>query len=356
MGKYKKRADGRYCAQIVTGEYTESGAQKRISVYARTEAELKQKLSEFEYQRKYGALCCDQGTHFGVYARHWLDTSKKNRSIKTQEMYKSVLKHTSKLQYTPLKDIKQSMIQSVINDCADHPRTCEQLRITLNQIFDCAIADGILLKNPCIHIDMPRRVVHEKRALTKAEREAIKTADLDIMHRAFLDILYYTGMRPAEAYALTWSDIDFHEEKISICKSLTFKGESPVVTYPKTNSGVRVVEAPTSLFKTLLSYRGTIKGLILFEGSKGHYMNRSGYLTMWKVCKRKIEDILGYSTNLSAYYLRHNYCTQLYYSNVSLKEAVRLMGHADSTMIMRVYSHLDSERENTKEKINSIAF
>lgn len=58
---------------------------------------------------------------------------------------------------------------------------------------------------------------------------------------------------------------------------------------------------------------------------------------------------------LTPYVFRHNYCTELYYSDISLKEAQRLMGHSDYNMIMKVYSHLDEKKENTKNKLERLS-
>lgn len=43
----------------------------------------------------------------------------------------------------------------------------------------------------------------------------------------------------------------------------------------------------------------------------------------------------------------------LYYSGISQKKAVELMGHSDIKMIMEVYAHLDEEKESVQEKLNN---
>lgn len=57
-------------------------------------------------------------------------------------------------------------------------------------------------------------------------------------------------------------------------------------------------------------------------------------------------------TGLTAHIFRHNYCTMLYYSGVSQKKAVELMGHSDIKMIMEVYAHLDEQKEAVREKLD----
>ena len=57
--------------------------------------------------------------------------------------------------------------------------------------------------------------------------------------------------------------------------------------------------------------------------------------------------------DLTVHIFRHNYATMLYYSGISLKKAAALMGHADTKMIMEVYSHLNEQKEQTETKLNS---
>ena len=57
-------------------------------------------------------------------------------------------------------------------------------------------------------------------------------------------------------------------------------------------------------------------------------------------------------TGLTAHIFRHNYCTMLYYSGISQKKAVELMGHSDIKMIMEVYAHLDEKKEAVQEKLS----
>ena len=58
--------------------------------------------------------------------------------------------------------------------------------------------------------------------------------------------------------------------------------------------------------------------------------------------------------NLTAHIFRHNYCTQMCYAGISIKKLTELMGHANSKMIMDIYSHVDAEKEQITDKLNKI--
>lgn len=357
MPKYKKRADGRYATTIPTGKFRKDGSPILRTIYAKTIKALEDKLSEYRVQAMTGLRVFEASMTFGDYAEQWFVTHKATRSIQTRNMYRNILDvHIDLLADLPLDKITGTHIQAQVNTAADKPRIAELILLTCNQIFKSAINDRLLTFNPCGDINLPRKIKKEKRAFTEAEKRAIKAADFNEQEKALVMILYTCGLRPAEAYALTWSDIDFRDEVITVCKSLNFDGEKPVLAPPKTNHSIRTIEMHRSLIQPLKEYKRKSNQLLLFGVSDGRYMTKSNYQTLFAHCKAKIVEALGHDTEITAYYFRHNFCTQLYYSGVSMKEAVRLMGHEDSSMIMKIYAHLDSTKENTRNKINAINF
>lgn len=359
MGKYTKQKSGLYRTYVNTGEYDENGKPIRISLSGHTIKELEEKIAKTKEDIKDRMNIAEEDMPFGKYAKKWFDTYKKpSRSNRTVIMYDDIVTRIlSSLYNIPLNKLTRSDIQGVINSNSAHPRTCEQALMTIKQICKSAVHDGLIRKSPVIDIDLPRHVKNEKRALTADEKKAVKAAELDDRERAYISLLLGTGMRPAEVMALTWGDIDFKRKEIKVTKSLTFlKNGEPEVVYPKTNSGIRTIQAPDFVFNALLSYQGKTDSLIVFNGKKGGNIARTTSKRTWARIKRKIEKALGYETDLTEYCFRHNYCSELYYSGISLLEAKRLMGHSSLDMVMKIYTHLDAQKEDTAAKLNAINF
>lgn len=358
MGKYTKQKDGRYRTGVFTGEYYDDGRRKMKYLSARTIKELDEKVEQAHADIRDSLNIIDSNVTFGEYAERWLRTYKSTKSIRTIEMYSRIIR--TKLQAfcdIAMADLSRSMIQDVININSAYPRTCEQIHLTVKQICSSAVDDGVLRRTPCSKINLPRHVKEERRALTESEKDAIRTANLTERERAFVSVLMGTGMRPAEMYALTWSDIK--PDSISINKSLTFDEHgNPSVVYPKTNSSIRTVQAPDFVFKSLNEYRRTSDSLslIVFGGQYGQYRSKKRYAGEWERIKSKIESALGKPTEITPYYFRHNFASACYYSGISLLEAQRLLGHASYEMLMKIYTHLDAEKEDTKKKLNAINF
>ena len=357
MAKYTKNNRGYYQTAVSIG-YDENGRHIRKWVYARTITELERKIFDVKCDIATGKNLLTEDTRFGEYAEMWLETYKANRGVNTRQMYEHLVrKQFESLHAMRLVDIKPMHLQALINDHSDLTRTCEQMRMTLRQIFKQAIDDDMITKNPAASLELPRRVKKEKRALTPEEKAAVKSADLTDRERAFLMIAYGCGLRPGEIYALTWQDIDFKKNVINVNKSIVFiKNHTPQVSYPKTNKSIRSVEMPRIVIEALKKYRSSTISLKLFAGRKADYMTMTGYADFWARIKKKIEAALGHPTDLTLYCFRHNYCSELYYSNITLKEAQRLLGHTSYRMIMEIYAHLDAKKEDTVAKLNAIDF
>lgn len=351
--KYKKRADGRYCAAVNTGKKNDKTGQPiRITIYAESSKELEKLVAAKRYELDHGMASKDTPVRFGDYAKKWLSVACDTKGIRTKEMYANIIKnHIEYLEMIKLKDITRSDVQMQINKKSEHTRICEILRMTIKQILDSAIDDGLLYKNVCSKISLPKRIVSEKRALTEIEKKRIKKCDFTIKEKAYVSLLYGCGLRPGEAKALTKGDIDIKNGTININKACTFDGNKAVIKETKTASGERTIQAPNSTIKALEEYIDILDGLMLFTDMDGQPMTRSGYKNFWNQIVKKICPN-GNLEKLTSYTFRHNYCTELYYSNISMKEAQRLMGHSDYKMIMNVYSHLDEKKEKTSVKIN----
>ena len=68
-------------------------------------------------------------------------------------------------------------------------------------------------------------------------------------------VLYFTGMRVGEMLALTWEDIDFVNQIISINKTYHRFGSDDIITTPKTRRSVRKVPIPNFLCDRLERYK-----------------------------------------------------------------------------------------------------
>lgn len=367
--RYKKRKDGRYETKIDLG-YDDSGRRIRKSVSAKTSAELERKVEELRVQIRAGQYVKDSEMTMYEYADMWLNTYKAIKSINTQAMYRNIIEAHIKesIGMMKIKNIKSSDIQVMINERSDRPRICQQIMLTLKQIYKSINKDQLLPSHTCDFIldgiSVPKYVAKEKRALTDKEKEALIKADFTLREKAFVMILFYFGLRREEALALMKNDFDMKKQTLHVQRALVYDKNTPVLKdSTKSFAGNRVIDIPTAIYPFLRDYLSSLDTLYLFTNKSGSLVSQSGYTKMWKSILKKMNDAVRSPAEakmridpiegLTAHIFRHNYCTMLYYSGLSLKKTVQLMGHSDTQMIMKVYAHLDDAKENTKDKINA---
>lgn len=350
MAKYTKQKSGLYRTTIQLG-YRPDGKPLKKYLSAPTIRELEQKIMEVRNDMANGLTISD-ATLWGAYARKWLSIYKANKSVQTQNMYLNALKHLQSLDMVPLKKVNRSMVQELINNNAEHPRICEVMLLTLKQIIKSAQNDGLVGKNPCTGIELPRHVRKERRALTDEEKKMLRSAVLQPIERLLLLVLYGVGCRPAEAFALTKQDIDLKNHCVHINKSVQYDGQYPIsVSLPKTNASIRSVIVSAPILKAISRWMDKMPYDNIFAGENGKIMNKSQYEHIFRrtLMKAGLKD-----SGITMYTLRHNFCTECYYMGLSLKECQRQMGHSDYKMILEVYSHLDQVKENTFSKMSSM--
>lgn len=356
--QYTKRKDGRFEGKILLG-HKENGKPIRKTVYGKTSSEVERKIAKLKYEYENGLYADDKGLTLGKYALDWLATYKSGKETNTKAMYQNAIKKhiNAEIGFKQISCITKSDIQRIINNRSDHHRTCEIIRLTLNQIFKSAIDDGLIIKNPCSGIELPKKPHSEKRRLTDIELQAIRTAAFTPREKAFVYIVFGCGLRRGEALALTKADINLKKRTLTINKALAFDVNRPEQKDPKTYSGYREVNMPVFLTDFLADYLKNVD-ILLFTKSDGGQITKSSYDKMWRSIVRKMDAAAkqanpnNHIDGLTAHIFRHNYCTMLYYSGMSLKKATQLMGHSDIKMITDVYAHLDEEKEKAGDKID----
>ncbi|MFN3697106.1 MAG: tyrosine-type recombinase/integrase [Pseudobdellovibrio sp.] len=109
------------------------------------------------------------------------------------------------------------LYKEVDSDLAAHTR--KTLLKMIRRVFQMAVEEGCIDRNPCVGIQVKVAEVEQK-VLTNTEVE-IFLREAHITQHRFFPMWYValtTGMRSGELLALTWKDIDFDADIISVSK------------------------------------------------------------------------------------------------------------------------------------------
>lgn len=322
---------------------------KRIIKWIHADSVQDFERQKFELKKQHEAIRNPSNVTFLDYSKQWLETYKSNKSINTYSMYKHALNKCISLNPIRVKDIVHSNVQAVISSYADHPRLCQQIALTLKQIFAVACKDGIILINPALDVELPKYRPKEKTVLTEQQRKIIREVDLQPQDRLFLDLLYYFGLRRGEALALTRSDFDFTALLLTVNKSIAFDGNNATVKATKTQVRryVPIPEAIAPKLKKALSKCD----FIIFQTENGQQITLSGFRRMWDRIQKSVNKAAGGNGSFKAFtltphMLRHDYATRLYYvPGISTKKKADILGHSER-LFLELYSHLDDKKED----------
>lgn len=361
MAKYKKRKDGRYATSFIIG-YTDDGKPKRRVLYGRTILELDNKVAEFKSLQNKGIIIDDQSLTVEAWAKKWLELYKQDKAYNTYAMYKNALEThiIPQIGAIRLSALKKHNLQEILNNLVNDGklRSAEIVRLTLRQIIHQAICQEYLYKDVSVGLSLPKHIKPQKRALTDAELELIKSANLSPKERIFLDILYYTGLRKGEALALTVGDIDLVNKTLTVNKNLVFVGNtSQIKPSPKSDAGNRTLPLPSPLIKSLAAYIKQLDNMYLFtQLTNSNLMSKSSFRRFWddlidklniaaggEACTRK-SGIRFIAPDITPHLFRHTYATNLYYADIDVKTAQYLLGHSSIQMTMDIYTHLDDSK------------
>lgn len=331
----------KYKQQVSLGT-DQTGKRIRKWIYANSKNELALIRARLQDRYKNGGIPVH--ATFREYADLWMETYKQNKSAATRNAYEHSLRKCDLINAIPVERITNTDLQRLINSVWSMPETARKLSITLHQIFSQLIRDGVIDRNPADGLELPKKPRKGKRVLQPEElariRELLSSDVLDAQKRAFLAVLYYFGLRPEEARALTSTDFDFKMGELTVSRALSYANELGEIKGTKTDN-IRVLPIPTAALDMLKEYCDG-KEYLFTKVTDGELHTKTSYRRLWASIVKAIDPAPGFTP----YVLRRNYATNLYYSGISLKKAAYLMGHSDTKMIMEVYAQIDDSKEN----------
>lgn len=206
-----------------------------------------------------------------------------------------------------------------------------------------------LADNPCKKVKkMGKSDADKMEFWTKEEYDKfIATISTDDMYYALFELLFWTGCREGEALALTSNDIDFENNQVHISKTYFRSNREDVITTPKTEQSIRVIDIPEFLKQELKQYVDRLykypKDARIFPivaEALQHKMKR--HIEKAGVKKIRVHDI------------RHSHVAYLIHEGVEPLVIKQRLGHKDIKITLNTYGHLyPNEQKKLAEMLNS---
>lgn len=212
-------------------------------------------------------------------------------------------------------------------------------------IYD-AVDDGLLEKDPTRRIIIKGCKNKEKKPkfLNLYELQTLlRNLELtsEINWDWFFLLIAKTGLRFAEALALTPEDFDFEKQCIIINKSWNYKekdGAFQPTKNPSSNHSVTVDWQLMQQFQNLVVNKVSNKPIFFKEGQRVYNSTLNKKLARY--CQAL--DI----PTISIHGLRHTHASLLLYEGVSVASVAKRLGHNNTTTTQETYIHIIKELEN----------
>lgn len=378
--KPKKRADGRYCC-VYRG--------KQFMAYDPDEA-LRLR-DEYKYRCEHGI---DEIRTIAVkdYAAEWLPLYKHGRvQLNTYNQYAGLFeKMNSVIGNINMSSVTPDDVARVWKVFQGQSKSqMKKAGYLFRRLFDSAIESGYCRRNPfkSESVEAPKGSEGSHRAIEDWERRLIETTP----HRLQLGalVMLYAGLRRGELIALQYNHV--HDAAFHVFQAVTFAGAKPETKGTKNDYSMRTVPVLAPLqplffdkdgkpLKTFGYVVPSASGTLCTEaawkrawesyisaletalnGSEKRWYHRTRewklshpeewerYQNLKRTKPKQAEEyrLMGWrSVTIRPHDLRHSFCEWAITNGAGPKTLMKWMGHCDERMIMKIYDHVMSRRED----------
>jgi integrase len=345
FGRVRQLASGRWQARYPGPDGIDRPAPETFAT--KTDAEVWLTLKEVEIRRgewidpDAGAVLV---TDYGVA---WIEERPGLRP-KTILIYKGLLRsHIAP--YFDTVTIAEVTLASVrrwrkkLLDSGVSEVTAAKAYRLLRAVFNTAIDDGLIRRNPCRIKGAGKEHSPERPVLTVAQVYALADA-VGLRYRALILLAAFTSLRWAELAALTPADIDLDARTVRVTRQLYYHEAGYSFRPPKSRAGVRIVAFPELIASDVRKHLEWLpsSASLVFASSTGSPLAHSNFRRrVWLPALAAI-GLEG----LHLHDLRHTGNQLTANAGANLKELMARMGH-DSERAALIYLHSSGERQRT---------
>lgn len=262
-----------------------------------------------------------------------------------------------------VNEITIKQCQKVVNEWCERFVKYRSMKGYAANVFDYAVSLELVDSNPMKKIMMPKRVevVDEGDTIenfyTKEELKLFLEyceKDLPMKWYSIFRLLAFSGFRKSEALALTWKDINFEEDSITINKAIGRNEKGLYLKAPKNRSSYRTITIDSITMTVLrdwrkqqamdylkLGFNTRNKDQLVFSNTKNQFIDPNK--TTIKITKIINENELS---KVTTHGLRHTHCSLSFESGMRIEEVKERLGHSDIKTTMNIYTHVTQQAKS----------
>ena len=224
-GSIRQRADGTWEARITVGTDPGTGKPERKSVYGKTQADVRKKMTAVLRAVDSGTYQAPDKTTVAEWLDEWMETfcAVKVKPL-TYSSYEVAIKNHIKpaIGAVKIQAVKGVHIQKLYNSMTAaglSPKTVKNVAAILHKAFSVAQKQGMVQGNPCDAAELPKATQKEIKPLTDAEiplfLQAIKGLSMENAYALCL----FAGLREGECLGLSWEQVDLKPSELPSASS-----------------------------------------------------------------------------------------------------------------------------------------
>lgn len=358
-----QRKDGVYQARFV------DRFGKRVSVYNTNLIILKDQLNKALEENNNHSNIVDKNITLNKWFDKWLNvykykTIRLNTRLRYIQLYEKHIKLV--LGDKKLNSITQLQIRNLLKEMDKNGlgfETKNKTKVILYDMFNKAMIDDYVLKNPARGITIKRDEKKETRILTVDEQKDFFECCKGTFYDNLFTVAVSTGLRPGELCCLTIDDLDFEKKQINVNKTLLYQKlecdtcKTFHIDDPKTKTSKRIIpmnrQCELALKKQIIqkniierkSAKKPIKGFenLLFTTKFNSPINSQIYSDAINRIVNEInlmKDDLEQLEPFSGHCFRHTFATRCFEIGIQPKTVQIYLGHANLKMTMDLYTHV----------------
>lgn len=364
-----KRKDGRWEARYILF-YDEKGKAKYRYLYAKTYAEVKNKLFN-EQTQTINLVTSKSNTTYSKWLDDWLIYKKVIVKESSYIRYRNTIdKHIRpELGKYPVSKISSELIENFIIKKSQNgklsggglsSKSISDIIVIIKETFKFAQSHGEKIN--CTFSRLPiRKATNEMRVLSISEEQKLISVISNDIDRCKLGILIclYTGIRIGELCALKCKNISIADKTLKIeatmqrlqCDDINCTSKTKIIiTDPKTYNSVRVIPLPDFLLEKMMPFI-TIPNAYLLSGNSIDIVEPR---TMQNLFKSYLKQ--GMISDANFHSLRHTFATRCVEVGFDVKTLSEILGHSSVKITLDKYVHSSMQlKRMSMEKLNSIA-
>lgn len=281
---------------------------------------------------------------FNEWSRQWLNELQATLKPATYAGYLHKLKKYlwKSLGELPLYQLDAKAVRAAVDSWKLEGLACSSIKVffrLLNQAMTCAIKQGLIEKNPCEAVDLPKVIKERVRALSlREQRELEKVVEEDQDPRSkTVNLALRTGMRIGEIAALKWEAVDLERRLIHINQTYQRicygNGEKSKLQLgpPKSQTSKRVIPMSDKVHALLKTLQKKVVSDFVFT-TKGKPCEPRLLTNHFHRLLKKAQ-----LTGIHFHQLRHTFATRCLEANEKVLIVSQLLGHYSAQLTSDVY-------------------